>query len=367
MHDTYNEYNNNHPIVAEVQFQGSRKKYKYEFSKLENLPDIDKKELDTSEFPIERLPSVADKISTPTDELVWLTPSAATDRLEVALHMVPELKTTTFQKLISSLEKNGYQFARGKNGNVVMLVDPTVPFKDNTDGEYHHDPQPEKLASEGRMGIRPLRQESDHYIAIPLDEIFERRQKTPPLEKHYFGGKASYHRSEYIKAYLLQLANNEKYATRVTRIVNANADVNPITEKEALRRHLFELLTELGARARPLHKGPFPYEPAFLFSGNIELAINQSDEPGDDVINFYNTYKNGKQGKIIYPNNFLQTLSDNLETEQIRGDIHLLGTNDEEQINRLLAEKGKKPLKHYFFPFRLTLNEILDLFDKDNM
>lgn len=303
------------PIVPEI-IEETRERLQSIETVYPNLEMLDPDDKSVHE---DRIPAVAtqqdwlafeDKKAGDESELIWLTADAAKERLETLLLTHPDFNERAFshtagsdalemleqahggrrvpkswEEILETLHDRGFDIVRDKEGKEGIVIDATIPRKDNTSGRIvkqkvkEHGPavlsmwvpeEPEK------SGIRPATADSTHGIFVPLEWI----QYTYPIAfKEKWGGLRTHprlspdvgtHHFTY-PARTVQNALLELY-DREDEIGN---ELRTIFDKEKIRREdgvtqsrieFYHFLTErLGFNARAANTGYFPAEPVFKF------------------------------------------------------------------------------------------------------
>lgn len=283
------------------------------------------------------------------NELVHLTVSAVSSRLKVFLHTSSDfceegpLAATTVTKLampvelanvlgsdipitsqfnrrlptpinemLAKLREIGFEFV-DDGQKIVMLVDVTIPAKENTNGRYagHSEIQVEergensittgqRLKSVG-AGCRPLTPGSKEAIAIPVEKLIKLHQGRPPLSTWHFSSDQAFpwyysmakdgllnsrhrnNRAEFEQMYDNILTFFRQQKAEVEQFLAVNR-VRPSREQKVA---FFQYLTEkLKLQARPANDGYFPNEPTFVF----EDEANSLESVGADYLTRINDF-----------------------------------------------------------------------------
>lgn len=315
-----------------------------------NLEIIDQKDEKPRRDRIPHIPTDT-SIRQDPNELIWLTTHAVKRRLEVLLYTQPRLnvrssgavketintpegsrsfemnarKGVPFQELINVLQGYGFQFIEDAQGDVVMLVDATIPAKDNTDGRLYRSNEIKQRANPrtGRLyeaqailpnnqhslGLRPVDETSSHAIAISLKELFELHQSLAPVETFHFNrisplndydnitsGKLSIQErrimGEILDSIKHTLSKDETLREELNTLFTVPSiealDVKSGDDHRAKERSLdlersrkiYDLLLTRFGLKRPglLSEGKYPYEPVFLFAERVKTKQLKNEE-----------------------------------------------------------------------------------------
>lgn len=259
---------------------------------------------------------------------IWLTRSAVLERLEVMLHTyhqfneVPSSPTEAYdnptgepfqavmsmhingrkqvddQTMVHELGRWGFTFTN-HDGEIAMLVDAHVPWYENTNGRTSklsvgerrignmdvygavHIPQDESL------GFRPVSEDTEYAISIPLDSILEIHNKLGAVETFYLGNASTEARdSREIHDESLPHAVAQKIYSNLQRYFRFMENDPELGKAVGLLKHrgfcykhqdkvdkhntariaLYTILEDLGIPMVVNGDGYFPFEPVVIFS-----------------------------------------------------------------------------------------------------
>jgi len=265
----------------------------------------------------DRIPS----LSSNYDEPVWLTDKAVQDRLQVLMCSRPEFnirpsivagefhgtsdtglgakehkevnirKGVPNQETVNVFQAMGYSFVLDKQGKVVMLVDATIPRKDNTDGRFkkihlatRNDTTSQTVIDGSAMvssdmekiGVRPADAHSRYALAIPVDKLLELHKEMAPVEVMYMGRSGP---NPMMNPYR-DLSINDRQALfavcdSLVALMKSDAALNQELlgifklQEGDQRKKLFEIFNRLGIKAHLFGDGTLPYEPTYTFAHKI--------------------------------------------------------------------------------------------------
>ncbi|MFZ2189640.1 MAG: hypothetical protein WA057_05410 [Candidatus Magasanikiibacteriota bacterium] len=295
------------------------------FPKIENrFPNIELLDPNDKSVHRDRIPAVARQKSWNSpgdqqgsdDELIWLTPDAAKERLETILLTHPDFNERGFShvagsealemieqahggrrapktedEVIDVLIDQGFQVVTNFQGEKGIVIDATIPSKDNTSGrivkrEVHQEGDavisvwvPEEP---NKSGLRPVTNDTKNGIFVPLDWIIG-VSKGPGFKERRGGFRS--HPAKHAES-VSGLFGTEAFTVREAlvdlfdRKDEIGSKIRAIFNKEQVRENgeqrsrleFYDLLTkELGLRPKLANTGYFPNEPVFeLFAEPLE-------------------------------------------------------------------------------------------------
>ena len=266
----------------------------------------------------DRIPS----LSSDDNEPVWLTSKAVEDRLQVLMCSRPEFNIRPSivagefhgssdtglgakehkevniregvpnQEIINVFQAMGYSFVLDKQDKIVMLVDATIPRKDNTDGRFKkvHLATRNDTASETvidgsamvssdmeKIGVRPADAHSRYALAIPVDKLLELHKEIAPVEVMYMRRAGP---NPMMNPYS-DLSSNDRQALfavcdSLVALMKGDSSLHQELlgmlelRKDEQRKKLFEVLNRLGIKAHLFGDGTLPYEPTYTFAHKID-------------------------------------------------------------------------------------------------
>ncbi len=298
---------------------------------------------------VKKIPSTARMVELKNkEELIWLTGEAIEYRLEVLFHTDPKFnrrpsesaaafreapaisrernletnnqssagdqgseldpeRTLSLQanprtgvsveKMSEELQKMGFHLVKGPNDEPAILVDATIPAKDNTAGRFTRAENTIVTTGPGtvqertaiisqdpdRAGFRPATEHSQAVIAIPWTKVVELHQQPGAVEYGYselleapdrYDG-SDVHPGDRTTAHALYRWFKDRLQDEASKA--QLQQIIEIPDKVEQKVALMELLANKGLVAQLSNSGYFPYEPVYYLPRGIQ-QISQSTE-----------------------------------------------------------------------------------------